>query len=367
MAQRGFTLFTALVAFILIVLSLLLVQSMISTERTTSDIISDISEQEEMQAIADLSRADALQVFNFGIRDSIEEFSTHDDDKDGVPENDYVVFPSDAATWDELKKSFVKDRFGVGDASNNQFAIRAAGHLISLLETTDDARGFDIELVKPDQATMSQVLKRTFERQAQKSGEEFFEVIKCGPTLPDHYKDCIGSFYVTMDLSQQAMEDAQYEKFPQVKVQNVQTGRILKEPILPRGKFRIYVPTRLFKALAGSYALARAGGGGVFDSGFYTGIPQSKDGAKQFIIDRLEPRIAQLGLKTDSGGFALKNYEVVTASTGTGEADDPEKLVSFRVRLFFEDGNDKYKVSSKGTDEKGGPNVYVITLVQQFN
>ena len=72
MNSKGFTLFTALIAFILIVLSLLLVQSMVSTERSSSDIINDISEQEEMQALADLARADALQVFNFIIRSDIE-------------------------------------------------------------------------------------------------------------------------------------------------------------------------------------------------------------------------------------------------------------------------------------------------------
>src|SRR3989344_799498 len=107
LAQKGFTLFTALVAFILIVLAMLLVQSMISTERTTSDIISDISEQQEMQAIADLARADALQVFNFGIRYTIEDFSTRDSEpQDGLPENVYVVFASDAQDWETLQQRF---------------------------------------------------------------------------------------------------------------------------------------------------------------------------------------------------------------------------------------------------------------------
>ena len=58
-----------------------------------------------------------------------------------------------------------------------------------------------------------------------------------------------------MDLSPdddgQGMSDAIYEEFPLVTVTNNE-GRTLKEPILPRGKFKVYVPLRMFKALLGA-------------------------------------------------------------------------------------------------------------------
>ena len=75
----------------------------------------------------------------------------------------YVVFASDAQDWETLQQRFVKERFGVGEnSSGNAFALLAARHLISLLDRSDDARGYDIELVNPDEATMSTILKDTF-------------------------------------------------------------------------------------------------------------------------------------------------------------------------------------------------------------
>src|SRR3989344_5777779 len=88
---KGFTLFTALVSIILIVLAVLLAQSMIRTERNVTDTISDIQEQQEMQAMADLARADAMQVFNFGIRYQIEQYLTN-------PQNSILITP-DTWTW----------------------------------------------------------------------------------------------------------------------------------------------------------------------------------------------------------------------------------------------------------------------------
>ncbi|HLC79060.1 MAG TPA: hypothetical protein VJG83_01395 [archaeon] len=378
--QKGFTLFTALVAFILIVLAMLLVQSMISTERTTSDIISDISEQQEMQAIADLARADALQVFNFGIRYTIEDFSTRDSEpQDGLPENVYVVFASDAQDWETLQQRFVKERFGVGEnSSGNAFALLAARHLISLLDRSDDARGYDIELVNPDEATMSTILKDTFNGQVDEDGslDEFFQVIRCEDnsefgSVSGHFDNCTGSFYVTMDLSKDAMSDEQYEKFPQVRVQNKQTSRVLKEPILPRGKFRIYVPVRLFKALAGAREIADPLGGGLLSDSFLAELPKEgqniRSSAARDITKALEDRIVLKGMGQGSGltfkgterdGFLLKSYKVDV--TATRDVEENEKLLDYKITLYFEEKNDKYRVSTKGS------NIYGITLVK-FN
>ncbi len=365
--SRGFTLFTALIAFILIVLTMLLVQSMVSTERSYSETVSDISNQEEMQAIADLTRADALQVFNFSIRQSIESYTTSK--KSGctancLPEEKYILFPSSVSDWEGMRKAFVKDRFGVGEgASNNQFAIFAARSLISMLSKASDARGFHIEIRNPDEAGTSLLLKETF----QKQDTGFFEVIGCDE---GKYAECIGTFYVTMDLSPARIEEEKYEKFPRVVVENTLTGRKLDEPILPRGSFRIYVPLRLFKALAGAKAIAcgPGGAGGFFSADLKDAAKNSgsRTAAETLVNARVNALLS--GLPDEDNGFRLLKVEsagtatAFSSTTIVGGAPQ-EKVTGYEVTVFFKETDPKYIVS--GADPN--TNTYAVNLQTQVD
>lgn len=249
MNQRAFNLFTALVAFVLIVLSVLLVSMMIKSERTTADSLSDIAESLELQATADLARADALQVFNYGIRYQIEAWLTHKD-------NYYLLRP-DVLTWNDLKDDFVKSTFGgsrevefdIATGGQN-FANRTAKHMTTLLQGAPQpiASGFTITL-DSDEAKLREVTQKMYATSIQKG--EFIEVIKCDN---GNFNNCVGTFYVNMNMRD--LSDAEYESLPQIVVTNIVTGRKIREPILPRGNFRIYVPLRVFKALAGALAVA---------------------------------------------------------------------------------------------------------------
>ncbi len=371
----GFTLFTALVAFILIVLAMLLIQSMISTERSVSDVITDISSQEEMQAIADLSRADALQVFNYNVRYSIEEFSTKDSEPspkgDGIPDNPYYLFSSESRDWDAMQAEFVKDRFGVkvkrssGDTTvTTQFAGLAARHIISLLQKVPDSRGYRIDLAYPEQGStraeseMTGILQNTFQAQADRS--QFFEVVKCDG---GGYKGCTGTFYVTLDLSPGSMDAKTYERFPLVQVEEIQTGRIIKEAILPRGKFRLYVPVRLFKALAGAREISYANGEGILEPDIGSRIEglKSRNEMDKALRERVEQLVSGKALRTPDDGFSLctectPDRSGFEASAQAEEirndpnttTDDTLKLISYEVRLYFEETNEKYRVSKNG-------------------
>ena len=238
---KGFTLFTALVSIILIVLAVLLAQSMIRTERNVTDTISDIQEQQEMQAMADLARADAMQVFNFGIRYQIEQYLTN-------PQNSILITP-DTVTWNELVRDFAIANFG-GTDSGVQFANRTANHLTNILGSGkgQDFKSFRLDL-ESNVEQMRVVLQKLFQESVKQ--DDFFEVIDCPNGV---YKECVGTFYVNLNMSRISDED--YEMLPQIRVTNRDTGRVIKEPILPRSNFRIYVPLRIFKALAGAKALA---------------------------------------------------------------------------------------------------------------
>jgi len=363
MVGRGFTLFTALVAFILIVLTILLVQSMVSTERSYAETIADISNQQEMQAIADLTRADALQVFNFSIRQSIESFLTREDEHakgSALPGEEYFASPGYVASWDEMQRRFVAGNFGVSeDAKNNQFATFAARSLISMLSKAQDARGYHIEIRNPDEAGMISVLSDTFKKQGI---DDFFTVINCDGAS---YRNCTGSFYVTMDLSDSVIEDTVYERFPRVIVQNNLTGRKLDEPILPRGKFRIYVPLRVFKALAGAREVACSGGNGFLEDGFGEGLLNakiSKKDAEDAIRARLLPLVADKVAPNESDGMVLlDSYRVLASTETTVEGENTtEKLVGYTAWLYFKENNQKYVVSGKDPNTS----TYAIMLVK---
>lgn len=358
MREKGFTLFTALISFILIVLSLLLVQSMISTEASVSEIVNDISEQQEMQAIADLTRADALQGFNFGIRYTIEQFST---------ERSYILFEDSATSWNAIKEDFVKDRFGVYDCDpvdptdtcGNKFASRAAQHLIFIIETTTDARGFNIGLENADKGTMEEILDKTMDAQAGKG--EFFEVVNCEN---GEFHGCLGTFYVTLDLSPESMSVEDYEKFPLVTVVNAATQRALKEPILPRGTFRIYVPIRLFKALAAARQIAKdSGGNSLFDLPRANFNGESTSQAETRIRRHLNTITGFPGannFETEDGTFQLDTSDIRIVVQGSGDEDD-RQINRFDVTLKFEETNTKYMVSEIGKK------IYTITLTKFYD
>lgn len=278
--QKGFNLFTALVATMLVVLAVLLVQAMNSTQRQAIDTIKDIEEEQKMLAVADLAKADALQVFNFGIRYSIEEWLSYDKDpQDGIPDNYYNLSPQMALepdAWEKIKEDFARTQFGV-QGGGSQLAFLASQHITSLLLTSPDVKGYSIDLPKPNEAQLRVLLQKVFEESAK--DKDFFEVIECDGTFNGCSK---GTFYVNLNLKSPQeggyLSEEDYEKFPQIKVTNNLTDRVLRQPVLPRGNLQIYVPVRLFKTLSAGLEVAKANGNGVFEQGFKQSVESARSG-----------------------------------------------------------------------------------------
>ncbi len=252
MNQKAFTLFTALVSFILIILVALLLQAMRSTEDSFMDNISDIEERAEMQAVADMARADALQVVNFAIRFGFERW---------ISDNVYQIGP-DVESWSDTTNYFAEEYLGAG-GDGIQLANRVSAHMSSLVGSTPDVRGYKVSLVESDSELMTQHLQKVIEEGSDTG--DFFEVIQC----PNgEFNDCLGTFYVNLDMS--ILSDLEYEELPQIRVENTLTGRVLQEPVLPRGNFRVYVPLRLFKALAGAREMAHTSSQSNADYGLFS-------------------------------------------------------------------------------------------------
>ncbi len=247
MNQRAFNLFTALVSFVLIMLTILLINSMTETESGTVATINDISAQSQMQTAADLARADAIQVFNYGLRYRIEEWLSR-------PTNWYLLQPG--KTWSEIKQDYACVNFGGcrsagSENSGVQFADITSKTMVGILEVGQTFGRYEITLEK-DERQLFEALVATTTKSIE-SGD-FFEVVDCDMPetnfTAEQIRNCLGTFYVKLKLSSLAPEE--YEKLPKIVVKNSATGDYLKQGILPHADLRIYVPLRIFKAIAQS-------------------------------------------------------------------------------------------------------------------
>ncbi|GEM_PF-2337847 len=249
MNQKAFNLFTALVSFVLIMLTMLLINSMTETESSTIATINDISAQAQMQTAADLARADAIQLFNYGLRFRIEDWLSR-------PTNWYPLYAN--KKWSEIKKDYACVNFGgcAGANSGVQFANITAETMMGILEVGQSFGRYEINLEK-DETSLREALQ-TIVGASVDSGE-FFEVVGCNlpetkfrtaedSEIEQKIRDCTGTFYVKLKMGM--IDDATYEKLPRIVVVNSATGDYLKEGILPHADFRIYVPLRIFKAIA---------------------------------------------------------------------------------------------------------------------
>ena len=264
--SRGFTLFTALLSIVLISLTWLLMSSMTNSEKSTTSTIDDIKQHDEMQSVIDLQRADSMQVFNFNLRKTTEEYFTLLKPND-LPINAFLLDDS-ISTWtdvtDEFSRFFATSGSGP-DAPVQMFAATTAQHLSNLVERSSDVRGYAIGLANyaidcssgPCQMTptgtmqFKAIMQTTFESQL--DSDSFLEYISCPNGA---YATCKGTFYINMDLGEGILTEEEYQKLPKIKITHRRSGRTLIEPILPRGVFRIYMPIRYFKALSGGFELA---------------------------------------------------------------------------------------------------------------
>lgn len=268
MSARGFTLFTALLSFVLILLAGLLINTMITAERTSNEVVLEVEAQSRMQSLADLTRADALQVVNYGIRNAIEEYSQNQGNAYPYSSQTFAG-ASPSAAWQNVQNDFSNFFFGQGNGSI--LAGRIASNLYVIVQSSPrSVGGYTISTKGGQEPEIKQAIESVL-TQTNASNQNFLQVVKCEYDTPP--SECVGSFYVNLDFS--LLSDAEYEKLPAIHVYDEATRRELVEPVIPRGKFRIYVPLRLFKALKYAHEIAQgqlANGGGLLSPAFHDNL-----------------------------------------------------------------------------------------------
>ena len=357
MREKAFNLFTALVSFVLIVLALILVQNMMRTERNTVDIIKSIEEQAEMQAIADLRRADAMQVFNYGVRWQISDYLI----------GNTFTFRPEQRTWKELQDDFAMAHFSAG----GRFAIFTATVISSILGSGDVNSSFgaysiaivsasegerdcrwdsvtDTEVCTDVKALSSWEIAQILQKSVNNSiaNNEFFQVVECPDGKPDTCT--IGTFYVMLDIK--SLTNEEYEMLPQILVVNENTGRRIKEPILPRGKFRIFIPLRLFKAIAIARSIAftdedESRNQGLFSARVHNEIEQMKLGMcdAKSCVPRTDPY-------NTADASAITDEEYCPGDTRDADGYQVNfNCTGYSSSLHLCDGMSAYNMSSSST------------------
>ncbi len=257
---KGFTLYTALLSFILILLAALLVNTMINAERISNEVVLEVEAQSRMQGFADLTRADALQVVNYGIRNAIEEYTQN--------EGNAYPYSSETQDWDHVTADF--SQFFFGGPNGSILAGRIAANL-SVIVTSQPRNigGYTVTIEGGNESQLKAAIQDVL-FQTSLGGEKFLQVVDCD--IDEGPEACVGTFYVNLDFS--TIGEETYEALPSIHVKDVSTQRELVEPVIPRGKFRIYVPLRVFRALRYAHDIA----GGTFEGG--TGLLSDEFHAK---------------------------------------------------------------------------------------
>lgn len=217
----------------LILLAALLVNSMIETERNAQQNITNIQTQAELKAVTDLVKADALQSFNYTLRKTISNWLSS-------PTNYYTLNLEDRS-WQEIQQDFARANFG--DATSTRFVDFMANDLQVLLESTPSFFA-EYAISLEGNADSTKPVLASAVRNSVNAGN-FFSVVGCPDGNPD---DCgQGTFYVNLNMS--GLTDAEFESLPKIVVSDGR-GNVRKESILPRTNFKIYVPLRIFRAIA---------------------------------------------------------------------------------------------------------------------
>lgn len=266
--KKGFTLFTALIGVMLIVISVFLVESMNNTERNAAETIVEARLDQEMLDVANLARADSMQQFNLAIRNQLQTYFSN-------PGNYSKI------SWGDLKNSETSDiaddfvEYHFISTTRDSFLKFYSREILNELSDTKDTPDYFIRITNLDEAEFKRVLKLTFTDTLGNPLPGFFEVVECDIKNGDCPK---GTFYLNLNFKSPdeggTLTDEDYEALPQIEVVKKSTctlsdpeagfattdivtcQKVIKMPIIPRTQLRVFVPLRIFKAVAETKQIA---------------------------------------------------------------------------------------------------------------
>ena len=269
---KAFTLFTAMVSFIVIGIGVIVIQHISNSEQNYSQVISSLSNQQEMDATKDLIRLDSLVVFNVLYRAKF--FDYFDNNCENCSGIYHSIDPLTDENWEVFKDGFIDETFFGKDTTTgtlgSKFAIYVANKMLSLLYDYSGNfknqyffRIYDYSIQKTKLAYISNsfaskdslfdpgtVLSLTEGNLRQAFvdtidlNHKFIMILNC-----IDQEDCKnGSFYTNLDITK--VDFATYLNLPRVFVKRNLDNSAMDDSILSRNMISFFIPMRLFGAIA---------------------------------------------------------------------------------------------------------------------
>lgn len=256
--NKGFTLFTALVGFVIIGIGVLVMQHMTNSEQNYQNLLSALLTQQEMDSSINIIKLDALVSFDIIYRTKFFDYYNT---------NQQVgLYVPDADSWEDYKDNYIKDVFGVDpNLDMNQQENKAAGFvsnkLINILsEYKGDYKGktyyfrvydYSIQEQKKQDLlgdTSLSLSAGPLGRSINESlkSNEFISLLDC-----DSGNCSRGSFYTNFDFLN--IPYSNYLYLPRILIIKTLDNTMIDDSILPYSKFSIYLPMRVFGGLNLAY------------------------------------------------------------------------------------------------------------------
>jgi hypothetical protein len=259
MNNKGFNLFSVLVAAILLMIGTVLISTLISTEDTTSTEIFLMSNNFSLSDAAAIARSDSLQSFNYNFRERLEEYLTYDDREIENSQNYFALLDTDMINpggeleWDEVVDSFQRvilltdTTLGRGSRGTDFNAVLRFVSEDTIQQFHNGRYGkYHVSIEDKGTDAVNRVQNALSTAISTDPGlsfdEPFLDIIGC-----DERNCPVGSFYFNIPLDR--IDDATYEALPRIIVKDLVTNEEMKIPLLPRNRIKIYIPLRFFKAV----------------------------------------------------------------------------------------------------------------------
>lgn len=223
-SNKGFNLFTALIALMLLSITIVFVYNMVQTEENYLSLIETQSKTSDLLTIADLSRADAFNIFVVSFR---ERWAEHRSSRSNqvILERENVMLE-----WDDFVEYFANDIFF--DRSFEDFFAQS---VTQSLIYTNPPIGYAIDVPNYDRRRLSEIIGEAF-----RLSDEKIKVI-C-----EDNTNCLGSLYFKIDTRELSAQD--YEELPRITVSRLRDDEVIQRPVFARREYRIYLPWRGFQA-----------------------------------------------------------------------------------------------------------------------
>ena len=237
--------FTALVAAVLIMTSVVLVTTMTTTEDKMGNQLYYMLNTFQLNDAAAIARSDALQSFNYNFRASMQDYLTFNSDEMDNESGFSILTTTNHDNWTEIVDTFERVILLTDADGNHNFdAVIEFVAKRTVLQFNEGSYGrYHVSLSSKDSTARQNTINALNEAIACLSPKEkFLEVVDCDAD------ECeLGTFYFNIPLD--CVSPETYEALPKIVVKDLITKGETKLPILPRTRLKIYIPLRFFKAV----------------------------------------------------------------------------------------------------------------------